>query len=108
VAVETDFIVERPSGRLDKVQVKYVSWSHKAEHSEEYKRLMARTYPGERPKYDFLYALSDDGRAWEIPAEDLPRHSILLDSQGGNANTKGPDRWLKYQINTTTTDEKEA
>ncbi|MCP1937358.1 hypothetical protein J2R95_003153 [Bradyrhizobium japonicum] len=106
VPVETDLIVEREDGVIDKIQVKYASWTKTKGHSATYEKLNVRTYgwSGGRtkthdgPEYDFLFVISEDGRMWEIPACTLPPHAIGLDVRGGKTQRKPTKRWDKYRV----------
>ena len=112
VPLEIDFIVERADGRLDRVQVKYTSWTKSKGHSKTYEKLHCRTYgwtggrtPSlEGPKYDHLFVVAEDGRQWEIPADKLPRHGIGLDTRGGASRHKGVNvrKWDEYLVSPLT------
>jgi hypothetical protein len=105
VPLETDFLVERPDGTLDKVQVKATAW--RTSKSRPYEHLHVRTYgwAGGRkktdtgPLYDYLFVVCEDGRMWEIPASELPEHAIGLDSRGGTTR-KETHKWDKYLVTT--------
>jgi hypothetical protein len=104
--LESDFIVEREDGKLEKIQVKYTSWiKQKGGHCE---KLHCRTYgwsggrraTNECPQYDYLFVISEDGRFWEIPADKLPKHAIGLDTRGGAWRQKGVNvrKWDEYLV----------
>jgi hypothetical protein len=106
--LESDFVVERSGGKLEKIQVKYTSWSKVKGHSKNYEHLHCRTYgwnggrtktPGP-PQYDYLFVISEDDRMWEIPAHILPKHAIGLDSRGGAFRHKGVNvrKWDDYLV----------
>jgi hypothetical protein len=105
VPLESDFIVERKDGRLEKIQVKYSSWNKATGNCE---KLHCRTYGwnGGRtasdagPQYDFLFVISEDGRFWEIPANKLPKHAIGLDTRGGSHKKTGTHvrKWDEYLV----------
>jgi hypothetical protein len=106
VPLETDFIVERKSGILEKIQVKYTSWTKVTNSNCE--KLHCRTYGwnGGRtasdagPQYDYLFVISEDDRYWEIPADKLPKHAIGLDTRGGAYTHNGTNarKWDKYLV----------
>lgn len=106
--LESDFIVERQAGDLDKIQVKYSSWTKTKGHSANYESLHVRTYgwSGGRtktdagPLYDYLFVISEDDRMWEIPADKLPRHGIGLDTRGGVSRHTGVNirKWDEYLV----------
>jgi hypothetical protein len=111
VPVETDLIVEREDGRLDKIQVKYTSWRRgSAKHSAKYEHMHVRTYgwSGGRkktedgPKYDYLFVVGEDARMWEIPAALLPKHAIGLDVRGGERRNKDR-KWDAYLVSPPST-----
>lgn len=105
--LESDFIVERDGGKLEKVQVKYTSWV-KVGKTSNCEKLHCRTYgwsggrtatPGP-PQYDYLFVISEDDRMWEIPADVLPKHAIGLDTRGGKFQHKGVNirKWDEYLV----------
>jgi hypothetical protein len=92
-----DFVIDR-NGELLRVQVRTASWVvSRAGH----RTLQCRTTSpnGERTAeptsmYDLLFIVGD-GRLWEIPAQDLTKTTIRLDSTYTEFNGK---KWARYRI----------
>jgi hypothetical protein len=100
VPLAYDLIVERSSGRLDRIQVKYVSWTHNGTYrNRSYQELKVKPFgkAGGKPKYDYLFVIGEDGRTWELPAEAIKNNNLRLSIRGGYA-PKQRSKWDKYLV----------